>query len=103
MHVDAAADEADTFIAFQIVPVLFLELSSVVGISSGFSSGGRVFCVHLYCIEWNMLLENLSLIYELLWGLEQVVRKLWFAPAASIVGAGWWVDVVVQDKRPFGN
>lgn len=48
-HADAAADDADTFIAFQIILVLFLEFSSVVAISSGFCSGARGFCVYLYC------------------------------------------------------
>lgn len=103
MHVDSAVDDADTFIAFQDVPVLFLEFSSVVGISSGFSSGGRVFCFYLCCVEWNLLLENLSVICELLSDLERVVRKFWFAPTTSIVAAGRWVDVLVQDKRPVGN
>jgi hypothetical protein len=49
MHADVTADDADTFVAFQIVLVLFLEFSSVVAISSGFSSGVRGFCVYLYC------------------------------------------------------
>jgi hypothetical protein len=31
----------------------------------------------MYCIEWTLLLENLSLIRELC--LEQVFRKVWFA------------------------
>jgi len=48
-HADAAADDADTFIALQIILVLFLEFSSVVAVSSGFYSGARGFCVYLYC------------------------------------------------------
>jgi hypothetical protein len=48
-HADAAADNADMFIAFQIILVLFLEFSSVVVISSGFYSGARGFFVYLYC------------------------------------------------------
>ena len=47
-HADAAADDANTFIAFQIILVLFLEFSSAVPMSSGFYSGARGFRVYLY-------------------------------------------------------
>jgi hypothetical protein len=40
----------------------------------------------IYCVEWNLLLENLSLICELLSCLEQVVRKVWFVFTTSSVG-----------------
>jgi hypothetical protein len=49
INADVAADDADTFVAFQIVLVLFLKFSSVVANSSGLSSGAHGFCVYLYC------------------------------------------------------
>jgi len=39
----------------------------------------------MYCVERNLLLENLSLICDLLSCLEQVVRKVWFSFTSNVV------------------
>jgi hypothetical protein len=69
--VASSADNTDMFLCCAIRPKVFLgDIYNIAQISSTLSSA-RVFCVLLYCVEWNMLSEFSSHIGKLLACLEQ--------------------------------